>query len=349
MSRREGLMIGAGKCNGKKRAVLLLGHGSKAKEANETLREVAREVEAIGGYDAVLPAFLQLERPDFQEGVDELVNRGFTDIAVMPYFLYMGLHVTKDLPNELEEAKGRHNGLEIKLTRNIGFDKRLVDITVERIEESVGTADKPEGQHPIEKESFSLIEKELGATTHLDKELPVLKRVIHTTADFEYKEILRFSPGAVEAGCAALRAGRAIVTDVRMVEAGIMKYRLFPGTRVLCFSSDKDVERIAKAEGITKTAASMRKAAPSMEGGVVAIGNAPTALNELLALIRKGEARPALVIGVPVGFVGAEEAKSELIKSNVPFIASSGRKGGSTVAVAIVNALLIEAARLELE
>lgn len=349
LSRKEVLMMGAEKCSGKRKAVLLLGHGSKAKEANETLREVAREVEATGCYDAVLPAFLQLEKPDFQEGVDELVGRGFTDIAVMPYFLYMGLHVTKDLPNEMEESKARHKGLEIRLTRNIGFDKRLVDITIERIEESIGEGASPEGQHPIERESFNIIEKELGATTHRASELPVLKRVIHTTADFEYKEILKFSPGAIEAGCAALRAGRAIVTDVRMVEAGIMKYRLLSGTRVLCFSSDKDVEKTAKVEGITKTAASMRKAAPSMEGGVVAIGNAPTALNELLSLIRKGKARPALVIGVPVGFVGAEEAKAELMKSNVPFIASSGRKGGSTVAVAIVNALLIEAARLAFE
>ena len=332
-----------------KKAIMLLGHGSKAPEANETLRKAARAVEERGGYGMVLPAFLQMEKPDFQEGVDALVAKGFNDITVMPYFLYMGLHVTQDLPAEMEEARARHAGLRIALTKNLGFHDKLIDITIQRIEEFTGEkAASAPCQHPIEKESFRIIGTELDESVFPPLELPVVKRVIHTTADFEFKDILKFTPGAVEAGVRAIREGRNIITDVRMVEAGIMKYRLDPfGAKALCFSSDKSVTEAASAQGMTKTAASMRKAAEVMEGGIVAIGNAPTALSELLRLIASGGPKPALIIGVPVGFVGAVEAKEELEKSGLTSIYTKGRKGGSTIAVAIVNALAILAGEAE--
>ena len=333
-----------------KKAIMLLGHGSKAPEANETLRKAARAVEERGGYGMVLPAFLQMEKPDFQEGVDALVAKGFNDITVMPYFLYMGLHVTQDLPAEMEEARRKHAGLKIALTKNLGFHDKLIDITIQRIEEFTGEKTSASSgqalcQHPIEKESFRIIGTELDESAFPPLELPVVKRVIHTTADFEFKDILKFTPGAVEAGVRAIREGRSIITDVRMVEAGIMKYRLEPfGAKTFCFSSDKSVTDMATAQGTTKTAASMRKAAEIMEGGIVAIGNAPTALSELLRIIASGGPRPALIIGVPVGFVGAVEAKEELEKSGLTAIYTKGRKGGSTIAVAIVNALAILAA-----
>lgn len=335
-----------------KKAIMLLGHGSKAAEANETLRRAARAVEQRGGYGMVLPAFLQMERPDFQEAVDALVAKGFSDITVMPYFLYMGLHVTQDLPAEMEEAKKKHAGLKIALTQNLGFHDKLIDITIQRIEEFSGEkAEKNQKpcQHPIEKESFRIIGTELDESVFPPLELPVVKRVIHTTADFEFKDILKFTPGAVEAGVRAIREGRNIITDVRMVEAGIMKYRLDPfGAKALCFSSDRSVAEMAAAQGTTKTAASMKKAAEFMEGGIVAIGNAPTALFELLRLIAAGGPKPALIVGVPVGFVGAAESKEELEKSGLTAIFSKGRKGGSTVAVSIVNALAILAAEAEM-
>lgn len=331
------------------KAILLLGHGSKAKEANETLKKVAVAVKRAGGYGEVLPAFLQLAQPDFQGGVDILAARGFKDIIVMPYFLYPGLHVTQDIPAEIEKAASTHPGLKIQYAKWLGFHDKLIDITLERLAEMQAEEAEaaPLGQHPIEEESFRIIGNELLETGIPPHELPVLKRVIHTTADFEFRELLRFSPNAVEAGIGAIRTGRPVITDVRMIEAGVMKYRLDPfGAKVYCFSSDKDVELTARMENITKTAASMRKAVRLLDKAVVAIGNAPTALAELLRLIRAGAPRPALVIGVPVGFVGAAEAKEELMKSGLEFIASSGRKGGSTVAVAIVNALAIEAAHL---
>ncbi len=334
-----------------KKAVMLLGHGSKAPEANETLRKVARALEARGGYGCVQSAFLQMEMPDFQAAADILVSRGFMDILVMPYFLYMGLHVTKDLPAEIEEAKKRHPGLQVSVTDNLGFHEKLVDITIERINEVCGPErDKTVPcQHPIEKESFRIIGSELDEAALNPTELPIIKRVIHSTADFEYKDLLAFSLGAIESGVAAIRSGSVIITDVKMIEAGIARARLAPfGSEVRCFSADRDVAEAALRGSTTKTAASMRKAAGFMGNAVIAIGNAPTALMELIRIVKEGGPRPALVIGVPVGFVGAIEAKEELLKSGLPFILTRGRKGGSTVAVAIVNALAIIASEAAL-
>lgn len=329
-----------------KKAVLLLGHGSKAEGANETLREVAASVKERGGFGFVLPAFLQLAPPDIAEAIEIMVKKGFTDITVMPYFLYMGLHVKQDIPAELEEAKKRHPGLKLTVSRCLGFDPRLIDTAIDRIMEAspAKTEASPFAQHPIEKESFRIITEELEDESLDPVRLPIIKRVIHTTADFEYKDILHFSPGAVEAGIDAIRSGCDIITDVKMIESGITKGRLRPfGVTVRCFSSDSDISELAASAGTTKTAASMRKAVPYLSGSIVAIGNAPTALSELLKIIREGGPRPALIVGVPVGFVGAVESKEELIRSDLNYIASAGRKGGSTVAVAIVNALLIEA------
>ncbi|MBI5563183.1 MAG: precorrin-8X methylmutase [Deltaproteobacteria bacterium] len=247
----------------------------------------------------------------------------------------------------MDAALARHDGLSFTLARHLGFHGRLVDITVERIEEAIAPqapASAVFAQHPIEAESFRVIGEEADFAGVPAEHVPIITRVIHTTADFEYREILRLSTGAVGAGVAAITSGRNIITDVRMAEAGISLERLRPfGASVHCFSADKDVCALALREGMTKTAAAMRKAAPYMEGGIVAIGNAPTALAEALRLVSTGEARPALVIGVPVGFVGAVEAKDALMRSGREHIATAGRKGGSTVAAAIVNALAIMA------
>ncbi len=335
------------------KAILLLGHGSKAPEANETLRKVAASVKSSGGYGAVLPAFLQMAKPDFQEGVDELVSMGFNEIILMPYFLYMGLHVTQDLPEEMDKALARYPQLELTFAKNLGYHDKLVDITIERIRAALGRAQAvaPAAaltQHPIEKESFRIIGTELDESGIPADRLPVIKRVIHSTADFDFKDILSFSPGAIKAGVDAIRSGCSIITDVRMVEAGITPGRLAGfGAKVMCFVSDAGIAAEAKRDNTTRTAAAMKKAASHMAGGIVAVGNAPTALTELIRLIKDGATPPALVVGVPVGFVGAVEAKEELVKSGVEYITTCGRKGGSTVAVAIVNALAIEAANVQ--
>lgn len=193
----------------------------------------------------------------------------------------------------------------------------------------------------IEAESFRIIEEELGPHAFTPEQFQIVRRVIHASADFEFARQLRFHPRAVASGIRALRRGADVVADVEMVQAGVSQVGLarFGGT-VRCFISDEDVIREAKAAGVTRAIMSMRKATRLVKGGVYAIGNAPTALFELIRLIEIGEAAPDLVIGVPVGFVSAAESKQALSAMDTPFITALGRKGGTPTAVATVNALL---------
>lgn len=198
----------------------------------------------------------------------------------------------------------------------------------------------PAGQ-AIEEESFEIIRQEMGPHNLTAEQEIVAVRVIHATADFDFAEILDFHPAAVESALSALQAGCDVVTDVRMVEVGISRgylHRL--GGQVRCAISDPEVQRQADSAGTTRSTAAMRQLAPHIDGGIVAVGNAPTALLEVIRLIKEEGLRPALVIGVPVGFVSAVESKSELAAMDVPYITALGRKGGSTVAVSTVNALL---------
>ena len=198
----------------------------------------------------------------------------------------------------------------------------------------------------IEKRSFAIITELLG-DTKLDPENElVIKRVIHTTADFDYVENLVFSPHAVGKGIAALREGCDIVTDTQMAKAGINKTILGRlGGEVHCFMSDPDVAAEAKERGVTRAIVSMERAAQLSKPCVFAIGNAPTALISLHELMEAGKLDPALIIGVPVGFVNVVESKELFLDSPVPHIIARGRKGGSNVAAAICNAMLYQIMR----
>ena len=198
----------------------------------------------------------------------------------------------------------------------------------------------------IEKRSFEIITEILG-----DRQLPpenelVIKRVIHTSADFDYVDNLCFSEGAVARALEALRGGCDIVTDTQMARAGINKTILGRlGGQVHCFMSDEDVAKEAKERGITRATVSMERAAALDKPCIFAIGNAPTALFSLDAQIKAGKIRPALIIGVPVGFVNVVESKEMIMEAGVPYIVARGRKGGSNVAAAICNALLYQIQR----
>lgn len=193
----------------------------------------------------------------------------------------------------------------------------------------------------IEKRSFEIITEELGEITLDPVQAPVIKRVIHTTADFEYVSTLTFSDRAVERLRAALGRGACIVTDTQMARSGINKKELAKyGGEVYCFMSDEDVAALAKRNGSTRAVASMDKAAELERELIFAIGNAPTALVRLYELIREGRLCPCGIIGVPVGFVNVVEAKELILQTDVPHIVARGRKGGSNVAAAICNALL---------
>lgn len=198
----------------------------------------------------------------------------------------------------------------------------------------------------IEKRSFAILTEELGDRTFPPLEEPIVKRCIHTSADFDYADNLVFSEGAVERALEAIEQGADFVMDTGMGKAGVNKAALKRhGCRIFSFMADEDVAARAKEEGTTRAVASMRKAAAlEQENGgrplIIAVGNAPTALVELHRLIEKGKLHPALVIGVPVGFVNVAVAKERIMTAPVPYIVSRGRKGGSSIAAAICNALL---------
>lgn len=200
----------------------------------------------------------------------------------------------------------------------------------------------------IEKNSFAIIAAELGDRSFPEGVAEVVKRVIHTSADFDYADNLCFSPDVIEKAKAALAAGATVVTDTNMALAGISKPALQKlGGRALCLMADADVAREAKARGVTRATVSMEHAA-KLDGPLIfAIGNAPTALIRLHELIGEGAVKPALVIGVPVGFVNVVESKELFLGGDTPYIIARGRKGGSNVAAAIVNALLYQIVRRE--
>ena len=197
----------------------------------------------------------------------------------------------------------------------------------------------------IEKRSFEIITEELGDTQLVPGTELIVKRCIHTSADFDYAENLCFSEGVVQRALEAIKAGACIVTDTQMAKAGINKRALARyGGEVYCFMSDEDVAKIAKENGTTRATASMDKAASLDKKLIFAIGNAPTALIQLYGMIEEGY-RPAFIIGVPVGFVNVEAAKELILQTKIPHIVNRGRKGGSNVAAAICNALLYELGR----
>ena len=192
----------------------------------------------------------------------------------------------------------------------------------------------------IEKRSFAIITEELGYELPEDK-APIIKRCIHTSADFDYAQNLMFSDDVVEKALKALKNGACIVTDTQMAKAGINKKALQKfGGEAYCFMSDEEVAEIARKNGTTRATASMDKAAALQKPLIFAIGNAPTALVRLYELIEDGKLQPELIIGVPVGFVNVVQSKELIMQADVPYIVAKGRKGGSNIAACICNALL---------
>ena len=195
----------------------------------------------------------------------------------------------------------------------------------------------------IEKRSFEIITEELQGRNFPPEQEAIIKRAIHTSADFDYADNLCFSEDAVKLAHEAIQNGACIVTDTQMAKAGINKRSLSKfGGEVYCFMSDEDVAQKAKEQEVTRAQVSMEKAAKLQKNLIFAIGNAPTALIKLYEMIQEGKIKPKLIIGVPVGFVNVVQAKELIMKADVPYIVARGRKGGSNVAAAICNAPLYQ-------
>jgi len=194
----------------------------------------------------------------------------------------------------------------------------------------------------IEDASMQVIENEIGSHNYNEKEWPIVRRVIHSTADFDFarNNSIIFHNDAIENGLNALKTGRSIIVDVNGVVGLINKQRVKEfGNNIICKISDSEIVLQAQKENKTKSQMSMRMASSDIDGGIVVVGNAPTALLEVIQMIKEKAVKPALVIGMPVGFISAAESKEELAKMDIPFITNKGRKGGSPSAAAIVNAL----------
>ncbi|MHB0866487.1 MAG: precorrin-8X methylmutase [Thermoleophilia bacterium] len=345
-------------------AIVLLGHGSRAPEAGQLLGGIAASLGER--YDClVVAASLQFNSPSLGEACRRLAGDGVRRIVVAPYFLFTGNHLKEDIPGELRQLQAELSSVQLVLTRSLGPDERLVDVMQERIDVlfpggSSGPGDgetapagggtgspRPLAQHPIEVQSFDIIDGLLQPDDPAAPAYQVTRRVVHATGDPALAPALVFSPGALAAAAAAVADRARIICDVRMVAAGIAPTAARMGMALECAVAAEETAALAAREGITRGAAGMRLLAVDrgLDGAVIAIGNAPTALFECLRLATAAEARPALIIGVPVGFVGAAESKQALMEAGLPHITLPGNRGGSNVAVAIVNALIRLSAR----
>jgi precorrin-8X/cobalt-precorrin-8 methylmutase len=200
----------------------------------------------------------------------------------------------------------------------------------------------------IEQASFAIIDQEAGPHQFSPEQWAIVRRMIHTSADFEYKSSTRFQSGAVSAGIDAMRGGCTVYTDTNMARTGIRQKEVERlGGSVQCHMATAAVARLAAEKGITRARAAVDAVAHALDNAVYVVGNAPTALLRLIELIQQDNIRPSLVIGLPVGFVNAAESKQALLSVDVPYITNVGRKGGSNVAASVVNALIILAGRNE--
>ncbi len=325
----------------KKKGVLLVAHGSRREEANQELLGQLERLRRYYQTSLIEAGFMELAQPGIDEAVKRLVDQGAEEIVVLPFFLFRGMHTTRDIPQMVRESVARHDGtMAVRLLKPVGTHPLIFDILREELSGELATPStiKDVPPHRIEEESMTIIDGYIEGFEIPEDVRAVVKRVVHTTGDFEYVKSLVFGGEAVEKGIEALRRGVGIYTDVTMVKSGINKRY---GHRVVCVLNEEGVREMAEREGITRAAASIISLSERLDGSVVAIGNAPTALLKLVNMVKEGRVRPALVVATPVGFVNAREAKLYLeTLESTPYITNRGFKGGSTVAAAIVNALI---------
>ncbi|MGD6810422.1 MAG: sirohydrochlorin nickelochelatase [Candidatus Bathyarchaeia archaeon] len=338
--------------------LILIGHGSKLPHNRENLEKLAVMLRSRGKFKAVEIAFMIRDTPTVNEAVDMVAENGVSKIVLIPAFLAPGVHTTEDIPGLIgvkeKEPQLSAKGIELVYGEPIGSDERIADILEEKAFKAIGQQVKKDGEildaysvvesGKIVDKSMMLIRQAIGddlAKLPKDK-IPIVERVVHTTADPEFAKLVVISDEAVKAGVDAIKAGAKIVTDVKMVKAGINEARLKKfGCKIYTYMNDERAMNLAKKEGLTRSAAAMRLAIQDgLDGAVVLIGNAPTAAFELADQINAGKVKPALIVAVPVGFVGAAESKEVVEKLPVPYVVTRGRRGGSTIAVAVFNALL---------
>ena len=324
-----------------KKGFLIVAHGSRKDDANQQVKNLVNELNNYFQSVMFEPAFMELASPTIEDGIKALAKKNMDQLIAYPYFLFKGMHFTKDIPNLIQNIINKlEKKIDFKMLDPIGQHPKITDLVQEELYDEVIDQLKLNKVAPskIEDKSMELIEKNLNGHEIPPEQKPIIKRVIHTTGDFDFLTSIIFHDKAVSAGLKAVEEKKIIFTDVTMVQAGINKKL---GHDVRCVLNDPEVMELASHEGITKASAGMKSLSHKLDGNIIAIGNAPTALIELVNMIKNNELKPALIVGIPVGFVNAKESKSYLTTiKDVPYITNRGQKGGSTVAVAIINALI---------
>jgi len=341
-----------------KTGLILIGHGSKLPHNRENLEKIAEILRKRAAFETVEISFMVRNNPTIPEAIETLAKKGVTKIVLIPAFIAQGVHTTQEIPEMIEmkekEPLLKERGIKLAYGEPLGPDERIAEIIEEKALQALGqeaheaktitNAYAIPASKRIITTSMSLIRQELGDSleTVPPEHVPVIERVVHTTADPEFAKLLVISEKAVEAGVSAIKGGAKIVTDVKMVKAGINEARVKRfGGRISSYTSDKRAVKLAHDQLLTKSAAAMRLAVKDgLDGAIVLIGNAPTAAFELAEAVKQGLAKPALIVAVPVGYVGAAESKETVTKLSTPFVIVKGRKGGSPIAVAVFNALL---------
>ncbi|HEX2173691.1 MAG TPA: precorrin-8X methylmutase, partial [Dehalococcoidia bacterium] len=347
-------------------ALLLVGRGATDPEANAELCRIARLLWERRLFREVEVSFVSLAPPDVPAGIDRCVRLGARRVIVLPYFLNTGILV-KRIADQVAAARSAYSGVDLIVGRHFGVDDRLVGLLARRIEVALAApawpasgdpAEDPTADGPtlarfalptdrIEAVSLERIEALLRSAGRspldrwADADRLMAKRLIYAAGDPAIAEDIRIHPAAVGAGIEALRRGAGIVTDVRMVASGVsagLAGRL--GCRIVCAVDRASVAGRSLATGRSRTAEGIEAVAADLDGAVVAIGNAPTALLHLIDLIAADRARPAVILGLPVGFVAAAEAKEILSRRGTPYVTVLGTRGGSGMAASAVNTLL---------
>jgi glutamyl-tRNA reductase len=342
----------------KKTVLILIGHGSKLPYNRETLEKLADIIRKDSKFDTVEIAFMVKNKPTIPQSIENAVKNGAKKIVLIPAFIAHGVHTKDEIP-EIIKAKQKELGLESKGVEIIygdplGADERIVEIIEDKALSMLGQETNDEQQVREArnlKASTKMYNTSIEILTPLIKEvienapetdIPVIERVVHTTADPEFAKLLVINEDAIKNGIAAIKSGAKIITDVKMVQAGINKTRVKRfGGQILTYVDDKRAIEMAKQESSTRSAAAIRLAVKDgLDNSIIVIGNAPTAAFEIAKAVKQGLTKPALIIATPVGYVEAAESKEEIASLPIPYIIIRGPKGGSALAVAIFNAIL---------
>jgi len=328
--------------------VIIICHGSRGErgivEVAATLRRVIEGVKPLltPGVE-VIGAALQFNHPNLEEAVESLAVQGVEQIVIMPYFLFPGRHITEHIPQLVEKFKGIYPGRQFIVAKPLGLEEHFIGSAAERIKEAAPELSPnahlaPTSSEDIEQQSMEIVERFLPSSLNISEdERLIVKRIVHASGDPQVAPLIKFSPSAISRGLSAIAKGSPVFTDVRMAAAGINRHLAEAhGCSISCAMDETE----GRKPNTTHAAAAIHHLGTKLNGAVVAIGNAPTALLALLELIDNDGIKPALVVGMPVGFVQAKESKDELMKRDVPYITITGTRGGSAMAVATVNALL---------